>query len=36
MKSSTDQVQKSIEIKAAPARVWQALTNYKESALGSV
>jgi uncharacterized protein YndB with AHSA1/START domain len=30
MKSSTDQIKKSIEIKAAPTRVWQALTNYKE------
>ncbi len=30
MKSSTDQIRKTIEIKAPPARVWRALTNYQE------
>ena len=30
MKSSTDRIEKQIELKAAPARVWRALTDYKE------
>ncbi len=30
MQSSTDQIRKTIEINATPARVWRALTNYQE------
>ncbi|HEY4308022.1 MAG TPA: SRPBCC family protein [Pirellulales bacterium] len=30
MKSNTDRIEKSIEIKAPVARVWKALTDYKE------
>jgi uncharacterized protein YndB with AHSA1/START domain len=29
-KSSTDRIEKSIELKAPPARVWKALTDHKE------
>lgn len=29
-KSSTDRIEKRIELNAAPARVWRALTDYKE------
>lgn len=30
MKSNTDRIEKQIELKATPARVWRALTDYKE------
>jgi len=30
MKSSTDRIEKRIELNASPARVWRALTDYRE------